>query len=218
MKQTSLAVLVLAAMATQGAASPVDSRPALWLQAYGPEVAGSGTDQFKDSIFRCAVGAGPKLSACTLESLSSADPAATSELAVWLEATPACLLSTLRVGSTQTIGVGSLPTQTLASAHYTAPDWDRAHTDLDEALAAMNDLRPEYVGWNVQGDVMLTCLVAVDGRASSCNVESDSSPSRNLGDATKRAAKVFRFLPAKRDCEPIGGAKIKIPIHVSPRP
>lgn len=64
----------------------------------------------------------------------------------------------------------------------------------------------------VSGAVMLDCLVDAIGRVS-CAVVSEDPPNWGFGEASLRAAALFRMAPASRDGQPTGGGLVQIPMR-----
>jgi TonB family protein len=203
MRQQFMAISLMALL-LEGLAGP--SWP-MTLSAIGPEVSGGG--DYEQTIFSCRVAVGPTLAGCALSAPSSVSVARSTELTAWLEATPSCLLSEVATDPMLTVNVVALAQQPLARApHYTLPDWDRAasgHIALDYPQEAYRS--------RAEGHVVLVCQVAANGTAENCNVESESPPGLRFGYAAMRLTRIFRFRPTMRDCQPIEGGKIKIPLH-----
>jgi TonB family protein len=143
---------------------------------------------------------------------TSLDPTKALEVEEWLKATPACLLDDLQPGATVLRKVILHPSQIIIGApHYTTPDHDRA---------AAKDAKLYYPNAGLYarspGRVVLNCDVKADGSLENCIVASEDPPNLGFGAAAIRSAQTFRFLPSMRDCQPITGAAVVVPVVFTP--
>jgi len=157
------------------------------------------------------VEAGPKFGGCAPTEKTSLESAKLQELTDWLQATPACLLDDLKPGDTAIRKVITHPSQAIQGApHFTTPDHDRAATG--------SKLFYPNAGRDAQspGRVILNCTVNGHGTLENCAVSSEDPPNLGFGAAAIRSAQTFRFLPSMRDCQPISGAAVVVPVNFYP--
>jgi protein TonB len=90
----------------------------------------------------------------------------------------------------------------------TRPHWRRRPSDLQRYYPR----RALSVG--VEGDVVLDCLVRVDG-ALNCAVESEDPTGWGFADAAQRIAAAHRMAPATRGGVPVEGRyRMRVPFRV----
>jgi TonB family protein len=75
----------------------------------------------------------------------------------------------------------------------------------------------------LEGRVVLSCVVAGDGVLSDCVVIEETPRGKGFGEASIKAARLFRMNYRTTEGQPIEGARIKIPIrwrldHTAPPP
>ena len=66
------------------------------------------------------------------------------------------------------------------------------------------------------GKVVISCLVAVDGRTRDCQVVEETPPSLGFADAGLQLAGQMVFVPKRLNCQPVDGAKVVIPFSFMP--
>lgn len=205
MKRMLAAMVVLISAPLSYAAAQVSPSTLL---TYGPEVNPQLHGGDVRVVFQCLVGDGPGLVKCAPTTPPALDGAKLAELTDWVGATPACLLQGLAPGSTVYRDVLSLPNQTVRGApHYAGPDWAdrRAGMTLSYPRAAAQA--------RVDGYVRLICDAAADGHAEYCVVQSEEPSGYDFGTAALQLSSSFRFRPETRDCVPIAGAKMVVPLR-----
>lgn len=148
--------------------------------------------------FRCQLNRGPRYTACT----TSFDGADAALIKAWLEATPPCLIPKGQLGSIVTGQLIYKSGEPESTSHFGSPDFDR-----EDAGNAMAFVRPP-----ASGRVVLACVVSAAGRAENCTAESEVPAGVGLADVAKQVGAKIKFKPASRDCQPMDGAKIRIPL------
>lgn len=68
----------------------------------------------------------------------------------------------------------------------------------------------------VSGKVLMTCLVAVDGRTQDCQVVEETPPGLGFAEAALRLAGQMVFVPKRLNCVPVDGGNVSIPISFMP--
>ncbi|WP_292104145.1 TonB family protein [Brevundimonas sp.] len=91
----------------------------------------------------------------------------------------------------------------------TNPDWIRRPTRLDFAR-----LYPSFAAENgIDGEALVQCRVAVNGRVEDCIILSESPEGHGFGAASAALAQEFRMTPLTVDDRPYGEALIQMPIN-----
>ena len=65
----------------------------------------------------------------------------------------------------------------------------------------------------LEGRVVLSCIVGLDGVLSDCVVAEETPRGKGFGEASLKAARVFRLNYRTTDGQTIEGARVKIPIR-----
>jgi protein TonB len=91
----------------------------------------------------------------------------------------------------------------------TNPDWLSKPTG-DEVASAYPDRAQRL---NVSGRAELACSVTAKGTVTDCSVVSEDPSDQGFGGAAMKLTRFFKMRPMTRDGEPVGGAKINIPIR-----
>lgn len=65
----------------------------------------------------------------------------------------------------------------------------------------------------VEGFARILCTVTAEGLLTDCSVASESDPTMGFGEAALKLAPIFRMRPTTADGQPVGGAKVTIPIQ-----
>lgn len=103
---------------------------------------------------------------------------------------------------------GAEPAPPADGGVFVDPDWVRKPTDME--IADVYPLRSSLIG--EEGNVVITCSVALSGLAENCRVLSEAPVGRGFGEAALKASKVMRFRPAMRDGRPVADAWVSIPL------
>jgi protein TonB len=90
----------------------------------------------------------------------------------------------------------------------TNPDW-LSKPDADSMAQYYPD-RAQRLG--VSGRAAITCTVTERGTLSECDVSSEEPAGQDFGTAALKMSRLFRMRPQTRDGQPVGGAKITVPI------
>ncbi len=98
------------------------------------------------------------------------------------------------------------PGNAQAKPVITNPDWLRRPTAADMVWPG-----GAYYA-HVRGRVEIDCVVNAKGRLEQCVVLTEEPKGWGFGDAAIATAANFRMKPVLRDGEPVGGARIRIPI------
>lgn len=91
----------------------------------------------------------------------------------------------------------------------TNPDWVRRPSAED--LAQYYPDRAQRLG--VAGSASLSCSVTAQGTLTECSVGSEDPADQGFGTAALKMTRLFKMRPMTRDGQPVGGAKINIPIR-----
>ncbi len=100
---------------------------------------------------------------------------------------------------------GALPVEGV----ITNPTWTRLPTAEDLARY----YPPQATIAGVNGRAVMTCLVTAEGSVSDCQVVDETPPGLGFGGAAVAMAPLFRMTPRALDGEPVGGARVTIPIR-----
>ncbi len=90
----------------------------------------------------------------------------------------------------------------------TNPDWLERPSGRD--FARYYPTRALSLG--IEGRAVIECGVGLDGRLHDCEVIEEAPEGMEFGAATVSMARHFRMTPQLRDGEPVGGARVRIPI------
>lgn len=164
--------------------------------------------------FECRVAEGPSLTACRLVK-GDVPPETADILRRSVEQAPACQLAELSPGGT-VVEIASYESQAaqlderiLAEPRYRPPNWLRKPTpDLVARFypeAAMHD--------EVGGRAVLSCEIDARGDVTRCRAVEEAPQGYGFGTAAVQMATAFRFRPAMRGCEALGGESVRIPIN-----
>jgi periplasmic protein TonB len=95
------------------------------------------------------------------------------------------------------------------------PDWLRKPNGDDMADAYPD--RAQRMG--IGGRVEISCVVTASGSVTDCSIASEDPPDQQFGaNAIKKLAPKFKMRPQTRDGQPVGGARVNIPIRfVAPK-
>jgi protein TonB len=91
----------------------------------------------------------------------------------------------------------------------TQPDWIRRPNADD--LAQYYPDRAQRLG--VAGSAELACTVTQQGTLTECSVANEEPSDQGFGTAALKMTRLFKMRPQTRDGQPVGGAKINIPIR-----
>lgn len=160
--------------------------------------------------FQCHVAAGPRLERCQIVDGGGLAAETWPHAAALIEAAPLCgpqpdLVVGQDVKSTVTLP-SPLPSEALHL--IVQPDWLERPT----AEALMKYYPESDAARATGGTAVINCLLTKAGRVSSCTVESETPPGLGFGQAAVKAATEFRFKPMLKDCQPVDGGKIRIPL------
>jgi protein TonB len=91
----------------------------------------------------------------------------------------------------------------------TNPDWvSRPSGDQVDSVYPDRAQRME-----VSGRAELSCTVTEKGTVANCSVVSEDPADQQFGAAAMKLTRYFKMRPQTRDGQPVGGAKINIPIR-----
>jgi protein TonB len=65
----------------------------------------------------------------------------------------------------------------------------------------------------VGGSATLNCTVTAQGTLTECSVGSEDPSDQGFGTAALKMTRLFKMRPQTRDGQPVGGAKINIPLR-----
>ncbi|MDP8915630.1 MAG: energy transducer TonB [Pseudomonadota bacterium] len=105
---------------------------------------------------------------------------------------------------------GSTPGfQPPVSPAFTPPEWILR----PDAETAVRYYPAQALAQDLSGRVRLSCVVAINGSLDSCEVLSESPAGAGFGEASRlMALREFKMKPQMVDGEPVGGARVSIPI------
>lgn len=110
--------------------------------------------------------------------------------------------------------IGVEPAPPTGEGVFVAPDWVRKPTAME--INDVYPLRSSLIG--EEGEVVITCSVALSGMAENCRVLSETPEGRGFGEAALKASKVMRFRPAMRDGRPVADAWVSVPLSFGSGP
>jgi periplasmic protein TonB len=132
---------------------------------------------------------------------------------IWLSS--AAVLVTLASGTAfaQSVDTSPLPRWGITPI-VTNPDWISRPTaaDLERFYP------PEAARQGLGGTVRLDCWIDSGGWLVRCQVRNEQPAGLGFGDAALMVAPLFRMTSHTRNGEPVGGAKVTVPVRFGPRP
>jgi protein TonB len=91
----------------------------------------------------------------------------------------------------------------------THPDWE--HLPNGDDINAYYPPRAMDLGKS--GKVTMTCTVTAKGTVTDCAIDSEDPPDFGFGQAAIRMHNLFKMKPQTADGQPVGGAKVTIPLR-----
>ncbi|WP_293473820.1 TonB family protein [Phenylobacterium sp.] len=178
------------------------------------EPAAQGRQPVSTITFRCMVASGAKLEACAPQrGHERLDPRKVEHLKSFAER--ACLKGSERVGEVFETTLPFTDSPALLepvppdASVITNPDW----IALPSARAIAEAYPTAAQRSRLAGRAVVSCWVGVDTRAHDCAVVEETPKGLGFGAAALKVAEAFRMRPMLKDCKPVDGGRIVVPIQ-----